>query len=285
MGIRLKVKRALKFFQLEVKTPVYVPVFSGNLLTGKMILITGGTGGIGCSIASACLRNGASVIVAGRNFQKLSEITIELEHYKISCEQRIVPMILDIQNVKCIRTSIDTLIHTNNIERIDVLVNNAGVSAGQIIGQTKEDDFDKTIDTNLKGTYFMAQEFSNYLVENEIQGNILNISSVSGIRPVITPYMLSKWGITGLTEGLAKRLIKNGIVVNGIAPGPTTTEMLYLDGTNLHYECSPSKRFIDPVEISNLAVFLISNMGRMIVGDTVYITGGCGNLTIDDIKY
>ena len=97
--------------------------------------------------------------------------------------------------------------------------------------------------------------------------------------------MVSKWGVTGLTEGMAKKLIKYGIVVNGIAPGPVATEMLGLDGLNLDYDNAPAGRYSDPVEIANLAVFMISGMGRMIVGDTVYVSGGCGNLTFDDIEY
>lgn len=127
--------------------------------------------------------------------------------------------------------------------------------------------------------------FSKYLIERKIQGNILNISSVSGIRPAINPYMLSKRAIIGLTEGMAKKLIKYGIVVNGIAPGPVSTGMLNLDGSDLSNNNAPSGRYSEPVEVANLAVFLISDMARNIVGDTVYITGGCGNLTVDDIQY
>ena len=74
-------------------------------------------------------------------------------------------------------------------------------------------------------------------------------------------------------------------MVNGIAPGPTATNMLGLEGDNLYYKKSPTERYIDSNEVANLAVFLISDMGRMIVGETIYITGGCGTLTYDDIKY
>ena len=122
--------------------------------------------------------------------------------------------------------------------------------------------------------------------DNSIQGNILNIASSSSLRPATTPYILSKWGIKGLTIGLAKILIKDGIVVNGLAPGPTATPMLHKDiNDDLYIANNPSERFTTPDEIANMAVVLTSSMGRMIVGDTIYMTGGAGILTVDDIKY
>lgn len=263
----------LKKSKKTIKEPVYIPLLKGELLAGKTVLITGGTGGIGTAIAKRCLENGAKVIVGARNAEKLE---------KISNEINVSTCVIDIQNIKDMKASLAGL---TKDYKIDILINNAGVHMGTTIGSTKEDDFDKTLDINLKGTYFISQEFSNYLITNGIKGNILNISSVSGYRPAISPYMISKWGVNGLTQGLAKKLIKHDIVVNGIAPGPVATEMLKLDGSDLNYENSPSCRYVDPVEVANLAVFMISDMGRMIVGDTIYLTGGCGNLTYDDINY
>lgn len=271
--MRNKVNKIFSRFKKVVKEPVYVPVISGELLKGKTVLITGGSGGIGSAIARRCKENGATVIISGRNQEKLSLAAKEIDA---------IPFVLDIQNISGMESAFSNLAGQY---RIDTLINNAGLQAGAQLGKTTEEDFDKTLSTNLKGTYFLSQIFSNYLIQNEIKGNILNVSSVSGHRPAISPYMVSKWGITGLTEGMAKKLIKHGIVVNGIAPGPVATEMLGLDGKNLNYDRAPAGRYSDPVEIANLAVFLISDMGRMIVGDTVYITGGCGNLTFDDVGY
>ena len=273
MGIKSKVKKVLNKFKKVVKEPVYIPVMSGELLKGKTVLITGGSGGIGIAIAKRCIENGATVIITGRNKEKLSRAAQQIDA---------VPFVLDIQDVLGMKTAFSSLVQTY---KIDTLINNAGLQAGSQLGNTKEEDFDKTLTTNLKGTYFLSQIFSNYLIENKMKGNILNISSVSGYRPAISPYMVSKWGITGLTVGMAKKLIKYGIVVNGIAPGPVATEMLGLDGKDLNYDKAPAGRYSDPIEIANLAVFLISDMGRMFIGDTVYITGGCGNLTFDDISY
>ena len=285
MGLKSKIKRVVRIFQRDVVKPVYIPVFEGSLLKSKNILITGGSGGIGKAIAEVCLKNGASVILTGRNQDKLLAVKEQLEANRSDITSKVMIMTLDISNVSTIKEKLNKTISENSLDKIDALINNAGISTGASIGNTKEADFDKVLDTNLKGTYFMSQEFANYLIENNIPGNILNISSVSGIRPAVSPYMLSKWGETGLTKGMAKKYIKHNIVVNGIAPGPTATDMLKKDGSDLMYKASPAKRFVDSVEIANLAVFMISDMGRMIVGDTVYITGGCGNLTFDDLTY
>lgn len=279
------IKKILKMLTRQKVVPEYIPVVMGELLENRTILITGGTGGIGVELTKACLRNGASVVITSRNEKKLKECLPELNKCKNSEKQKIICVELDINNVDSMKNIFNKIATDNSLKNIDTLINNAGVAVGGIIGTTKEEEFDKTINTNLKGTYFLSQEFANYLIKEDIQGNILNISSVSGIRPAITPYMLSKHGLIGLTEGLAKKLIKYGIVVNGIAPGPTVTDMIGVKGNDLYYQNSPAQRYVDPVEVANLAVCLISKMGKMIVGDTVYISGGCGNLTRDDIMY
>ena len=146
-----------------------------------------------------------------------------------------------------------------------------------------ESDFDKVVDTNLKGTFFLSQLFGRYMVDNEIEGNILNISSSSSLRPANSPYILSKWGIRALTMGLAKSLAPHGIVVNSIAPGPTQTSMSNLDDdSDITLVSSPIGRYAKPEEVAQMAVVLVSGMGRTVVGDTVFMTGGLGNLTVDD---
>ena len=146
-----------------------------------------------------------------------------------------------------------------------------------------EIDFDKVVDTNLKGTFFLSQFFGRYMVDNEIEGNILNISSSSSLRPANSPYILSKWGIRALTMGLAKSLAPHGIVVNSIAPGPTQTSMSNLDDdSDITLVSSPIGRYAKPEEVAQMAVVLVSGMGRTVVGDTVFMTGGLGNLTVDD---
>lgn len=142
-------------------------------------------------------------------------------------------------------------------------------------------EYDNIMNTNTRGMFFVSQLVSKYMVDNHIHGHILNVSSSSGARPAWTPYEMSKWAVNGFTRGLADTLIQYGVVVNAIAPGPTVTPMINKNNEdNLYSERSLAKRFIMPEEIANLAIFLVSDAGNMIVGDTVYCSGGSGIITL-----
>lgn len=259
---------------------------SNNLLKNRCALVTGGTSGIGYEIAKAFLNAGASVIITGRSQNKINDICSNL---KISYPNSFISGIeLDNTNISLISTKFSEilkLISIGNIPYIDILVNNAGVNRKGMPNATEE-DYDIVMDTNLKGTFFLSQLFGKYLIKNKIRGNILNIASASSLRPADSAYTLSKWGLRGLTLGLAKSLAPHGITVNGIAPGPTATPMLLKnDQTNLLLKRIPLGRYILPEEIANMAVILTSNMGKSIMGDIIYMTGGAGNLTYDDVQY
>ena len=164
---------------------------------------------------------------------------------------------------------------------IDVLVNCAGINPKKNFFDTQEKDFDLTMDINVKGTFFISQVVANYMIKNKVKGHILNLSSSSALRPAWSPYEMSKWTIRGFTKGLADILIPYGIIVNAIAPGPTATPMLGMNSEDdLDLQNNPSKRYATPEEIANLAVMLISDMGNLVVGDTLYATGGSGVITL-----
>ena len=267
------------------KEEIFIPCIEGHFLDGRMALITGGSSGIGYAIAKSFLVNGAGVVLCGRN-----EVNLENAKEKLCtecrCENlRIETLVLDISKVEDMKKTLLTYLAKDNV-RIDIFVNNAGINGGDLFPNTREEDYDSILETNLKGMYFISQEIANYMINNRISGNILNITSSSALRPAISPYIISKWGERGLTLGMAKKYIPYGIVVNGLAPGPTLTPMLKKDAENdLYLEYSPSGRYAAPEEIGNLATVLVSNMGRMIVGDTIYATGGAGVVTFDDMSY
>lgn len=280
--IKKKVRKFVRYFQKQ--TPVFIPLIEGNYLNGRTALITGGTSGIGFAMAQAFLRNGANVIVTGRSKEKI-EVAIKSLTKDVT-KGFVKGFVFDISKTELIEDSFQKLLQDQDVEQIDILINNAGVMDGSPIGDTSIKDFSKTIDTNLKGTFFLSQCVSNYMIEKSIKGNILNIASSSSLRPAISPYMLSKWGIRGLTEGMAKKLIQYGIVVNGIAPGPTLTPMLVTDNELcINNEKVLAGRYCTAEEIANFAVILTSQLGRMIVGDILYVTGGSGLLTYDDMQY
>lgn len=278
-----KLKRKIKTITFK-KIPVEIPTLYGEVLKGKVAVVTGGTTGIGFEIAKAFIHNGASVIITGRDNDRIANAIVKLKNEISDNENMFVcGEVLD----NTMTTQIEErwkqiLSHIEN-KHIDILVNNAGVISKTHFGKTDEKDYNLVMETNLKGTYFLSEIVSNYMIENGIKGNILNISSSSALRPAVSAYSMAKWAIHGLTLGMAKKLSPYGIVVNSIAPGPTATRMLQSDNIiNINRMASPSERYATASEIANLAVIMVSDMSKMVNGDTVYATGGCGLLTFDD---
>ena len=255
--------------------PIITPVASGELLKGKVALVTGGSSGIGYAIAQAFIQNGCKVIIAGSNQQKLQTAESKLG-------KNVRTLILDITDTEIITEKIKTAVDLFDEKRIDILVNSAGVHHALSFENMTPTEFDKIMDTNVKGTFFVSQAVGKYMIEKGIKGHILNLSSSSALRPAWGPYQMSKWAIRGFTLGLAEKLQPYGIVVNALAPGQTATPMLGKhDCADIYNSYSMAGRYIMPEEIANLAVFMVSDMGNMIVGDTFYMTGGSGTITFE----
>lgn len=293
MTIKQTIKRIYQFIRFGIPTIEHKHIYAqisalppNELLKDRIILITGGTSGIGLEMAKSCLRAQATVIITGRSEERLKAAFTKIIE-AIDTAERLFCYPMDNTNVAEIEHCIPTMLSRFHLDRIDTLINNAGINKGPKDG-TLEEKFDAIIDTNLKGSYFMARTFAEYLRCNEIQGNILNIASSSSERPATEPYTLSKWGIKGLTKGLARVYTQYGIVVNGIAPGPTATPMMNKEGgsvEDLVLNTSLAGRLVTPEEVANMAVILISNMSRMVIGDIVYMTGGAGNIYNEDLTY
>jgi 3-oxoacyl-[acyl-carrier protein] reductase len=253
-----------------------------NTFSGRSAIITGGGSGIGYEIAKQLLRKGVdNVILIGRNIDKLNNAKVSLGEQYAEKVRILTLDISDIENTnKMLTEYLDKLSF-----KVDILINNAGVMCKQLFPLITEEEFNRVMDTNIKGVFFLSQMFSKYMIKNKLKGNILMIGSTSSVRPAINPYMLSKWAIRGLTSGLAKALIPYEIVVNGIGPGPTATEMLGKDESVLYNEKNPSKRYCTVKEVGDLAIHLLGETGRMIVGDFIYISGGAATITFDDQSY
>ena len=287
MSIKSYVKRGIQYITTGIPenhiTAEVISLCSSELLIGKNAIITGGTSGIGRAIAIAFIRAGATVVITSRNHEKVIRCTEEMEIETRT--RKIYGVELDNTMVGTFSDKVNEIAQILPNHNIDILVNNAGINGGTF-KTCSEEEYARVMDTNLKAAFFLSQIVSNYMIENKIRGNILNIASSSSLRPATSAYTLSKWGIRGLTIGLAKTLIKYGIVVNGLAPGPTATPMLIKNGEDdISLANNPSGRYAMPEEIANMALVLTSGMGRMIVGDIVYMTGGAGTITIDDINY
>ena len=195
-----------------------------EMLKGRTALITGATSGIGFEIAKSYLEAGAKVIITGRDKDRIQHACSLLK----SIHQNYIVHGIQMNNcdVPIFKEKLEEMLRWKDINQIDILVNNAGVLGGDI-RDTTETEYDNIVNTNLKGVFFLSQMIGHYYKEQHIEGNILNIASSSSLRPAASAYTITKWGIRGLTLGLAKILTPYGIIVNGIAPGPTATRMIF----------------------------------------------------------
>lgn len=251
----------------KIETPSY-----NSILKGKCILVTGGSSGIGYAIAEKCLGVGAKVIITGRNEEKLKLAQQKLKNP--NCYY----LRWDIAEVDSVRQKLKECYDLSK-QPIDILVNNAGVAPIKFFGDVDEEEWQRIYDTNLKGTYFLIQEIVKEWREFKWDGyrKILNISSQGGFVGATYPYRMTKWDIRGLTEGLGKELIKDNIIVNGIAPGIVKTSMQEFSmrqGDNLYTYQNPVQRVCLPEEIAELALFMISDVCNFIIGQTIVCDGG-----------
>lgn len=288
MGLKQYIKRGVKFILHGVpERKVYAQVSylaPSEMLKGRTALVTGGTSGIGFEVAKAYINAGARVVITGRNEEKVKK-ACEAINKEVSRKGNIFGMVMNNTDVKSMPSKLQDIERVLGTGHIDILVNNAGVVGGEVKDCTEE-LYNTILDTNLKGTFFLSKLVARYWVDNQIEGNILMMGSSSSLRPATSAYTLTKNALYGFTKGLAKVLAPHGITVNGLAPGPTATPMTMPNGVRDEIAFpNPLGRFVMPGEIANMAVFLVSNMGRSIIGDMVFMTGGSGIVTFDDVKY
>lgn len=255
-------------------TPVNVlQVHRGSVLAGKRVLITGGSSGIGRAIAEKCLSEGAHVVITGRGAARLEDAVQSLG------SPNVYSLVWDVSDVSIVNEKLAEAIELFG-GLPDVLVNNAGLLGGaRHILDLTEAHWDKLLSVNSKGLVFLTQSTVRRWIELKMPAKIINMSSMRGTLGVKDgPYGMSKWALNGLTHGLGRELAPKGIIVNGIAPGMIATDSIGLEGLdpleNAHLDYIPTKRIGLPEEIAELAVFLMSDAGNYIVGQTIVCDGG-----------
>lgn len=275
--LKTLVKKLIMVFKEKQIQPVVLYKNDKEILAGKVALITGGSSGIGLAIAKKFLSSGCKVVIAGTNEDKLRAAVKDIGE----SSERLAYVVIDIRRVASLAQQIKDAASRFSENKIDILVNSAGRIHQHDFWNIDEQEWDDIIDTNVKGTFFMCRSMGEYMKEHKIRGHILNITSASALRPAWGAYQISKWAVRGMTLGVADLLLPYGIIVNAIAPGPTATPMLSkTDTDNIYNASNPSGRYALPEEIADLAVYLVSGAGDYVVGDTFYITGGGGNISL-----
>ena len=272
-NLKHAIKQGIVALKAKNIQPVMQTVGDESLLKGKTALVVGGSGGIGKAVAKAFLKNGANVVIAGTRRAKVDKVVLELGG---NC----AGVVVDLAEPDTFSKVIDEAVAFYG--PINILVNSAGVhtedvSMGGFLDFSVE-EYDRILDINLRGVYFMVQSVAKRMISDKVSnGHILIVSSSAGNEPAWSPYRVSKWGLKGITEGMASALVPHGIVVNAIAPGSTATPLLGVEkGDSISAEDNRLGRFAMPKEIAEFAVMLASPMGDMVVGDTLYVSGGRG---------
>lgn len=239
----------------------------------KVAIVTGASGGLGAEIAKAFSREGALVVaLAGRNVEAAEKVAGEIT----ASGNRAVAGSIDVSSP----SSVDRVIEGIHKEfgRIDILINNAGITKDNLLIRMNEEDWDAVLDVNLKGVFLCTKAVARAMMKKRY-GKIINISSIVGINGNLGQgnYSASKAGVIGFTKSMAKELASRGIRVNAIAPGFIETDMTDVLKEEIKDEMIkniPLKGFGKPHDIANLVVFLAGNKSDYITGEVIRVDGG-----------
>ncbi len=241
-------------------------------LSGKTIIITGGTAGIGNMTAEYLLAQGCNIVITGRR-NNADEIAQEM-----SKEGKCIGISGDVCDPAYRKEVVKKTIQT--FGKIDALVNSAGINILDLAENVKEEDWDSVLATDLKASFFMAQEVGKYMIEEKVPGSIVNITSQAGVIALErhVAYCAAKAGVKAMTEVLALEWGKYGIRINAVAPTIVLTELGHeaWDGPvgDAFKEKMPSRRFAEPEEIAAVIAFLCSDASGMITGHNLVVDGG-----------
>jgi NAD(P)-dependent dehydrogenase (short-subunit alcohol dehydrogenase family) len=243
-------------------------------LTGKVAIVTGTSRGLGQYMGRALARAGADLVITSRNKDSLSAFKVEIE----ALGRRAVPLELDVRNYDSIQRMVEAAQQAYG--KIDILVNNAGCNVRKPAVEITWDDWNLVLDTNLRGTFFVAQAAARVMIPRGY-GRVINIGSVTSVCGYagISPYCASRGGVKQLTMSLADDWGRHGITVNCLAPGWFETaqnRVLYEDKEWVEYlrDRIPLKRPGQPADLDGAVVFLASEASEYVTGQTLLVDGG-----------
>ncbi len=241
-------------------------------LAGKVAIVTGGTRGIGLAIARLLAEDGASVVVSGRDAARLDAAVKELESLGTPA--------LGVPADATKREDADRLVEATRerFGRIDVLVNNAGITRDQLLVRMKDDDWDQVLDTNLRGVFLMTRAVGKVMMRQK-SGRIINIASAAGAmgNPGQVNYSAAKAGVIGLTKASGRELAHWNILVNAVAPGLIETDMaaaIPAEAREAMLQQVPLKRIGQGREVAEVVRFLAGDGASYVTGQTIHVNGG-----------
>lgn len=249
-----------------------MPLFD---LSGKRVLITGGTHGLGMAMAKGLGRAGATLIINGHTSVKMETALAEYSKFGLKA----YGYLFDVTDEKIVSESVQKI--EQEVGPVDVLINNAGIIQRTPILDMSAEDFRKVIDIDLTGPFIMSKHVGKYMIDRNA-GKIINICSMMSElgRSTVTAYAAAKGGLKMLTKNMATEWAKYNIQVNGIGPGYFATEQtapIRVDGHPFNefiIDRTPAGRWGDPDDLIGTAVFLSSRASDFINGQIIYVDGG-----------
>ncbi|MEK6732771.1 MAG: 3-oxoacyl-[acyl-carrier-protein] reductase [Candidatus Omnitrophota bacterium] len=241
-------------------------------LEGKVAIITGGARGIGKEIAMLFAKEGANIAICDVNLEEAQKTAKEIEELG----RQSLAFKADVTDLNQVQDMVDKILDKFN--KVDILINNAGITKDNLLLRMSEEDWDKVIAVNLKGTFVCTKIVSMVMLKQRF-GKMVNLASIIGIMGNAgqANYAASKAGIIGLTKSVAKELASRNICVNAIAPGFIKTDMtarLPEDVQKKMLSVIPLARFGEAKDVADLALFLSSESSSYITGQVIQVDGG-----------
>lgn len=238
----------------------------------RVAIVTGGSRGIGAAIVKRLAKDGLHVVAVARNAEKLQQVCQQVQSEGGSAEA----VVCDIADAKALASAIEQVAEKHG--RLDVLVNNAGITKDGLVLRMDDEDFDVVIQTNLKSAFVAIRSAARPMMRAK-GGRIINISSVSGVAGNAgqANYAASKAGLIGLSKSVAKELAGKNITCNCVAPGFITTDMTEVLNDQIKETAKahiPLRRFGLPEEIAAAVSFLASSDSAYITGQVLCVDGG-----------